>query len=57
LNFPLIDDLILGEDGQPRKLVAQMDIGRRAVELAILGGFEKCTWDGASDTYPSKCGY
>ena len=57
LNHPIIDDLAPGEDGHPRKLTDQMEIGRRGIELAVLGGFEKCTWDGASDTYPSKCRY
>ena len=27
----------------------------RAVEITALGGFDKVAWDGASDTYPSKC--
>lgn len=52
LNGPLVDDLALGG---PRILLEQMDIGRRAVELAALGGFNKVTWDGAADTYPSRC--
>jgi len=30
-----------------------MNIGRRAIELAALGGFDKVTWDGAADSYPS----
>jgi hypothetical protein len=47
LNHPVDDDLAPSEDGSPRKLVDQMDIGRRGIELAVLGGFEKCTWDGA----------
>jgi len=34
-----------------------MDIGRRGIELAALGGFDKCTWDGAADSYPSHCKY
>ena len=32
-----------------------MDIAMRAVEITSIGGFDKVTWDGASDTYPSKC--
>jgi len=33
----------------------KLEIGRRGIELAALGGFDKVTWDGASDSYPSKC--
>ncbi|RUS30855.1 hypothetical protein BC938DRAFT_478858 [Jimgerdemannia flammicorona] len=32
-----------------------MEIGCRAIEVAALGGFDKVTWDGALDTYPSRC--
>ncbi|CAE6497766.1 unnamed protein product [Rhizoctonia solani] len=30
-----------------------MDIVLRAIELTVLGGFDKVTWDGASNSYPS----
>jgi hypothetical protein len=26
-----------------------------SIEITVIGGFDKITWDGASDTYPSKC--
>ncbi|KAF8997404.1 hypothetical protein BDQ17DRAFT_857894 [Cyathus striatus] len=55
LNHPIVDDLRPNEDGTPRVLSEQMDIGRRAVELAALGHFDKVTWDGAADSYPSEC--
>src|SRR5258708_7636881 len=55
LNNPIIDDLNPTEDGCDRILTEKMEIGRRGIELAALGGFEKVTWDGASDCYPSKC--
>lgn len=32
-----------------------MAIATRAIEITSIGGFDKITWDGASDTYPSKC--
>ncbi|KAG9121305.1 hypothetical protein FRC07_002778 [Ceratobasidium sp. 392] len=47
LNTPLIDDI------NGKYVENKMEIGVRAIELAALGGFEKVTWDGASDTYPS----
>ncbi|KAG8705188.1 hypothetical protein FRC09_003110 [Ceratobasidium sp. 395] len=47
LNTPIIDDI----NGD--YLEDKMKIGKRAIELAALGGFEKVTWDGAADTYPS----
>ena len=55
LNHPLIDDLNPTQGGNPRTITDKLEIGRRAVELAALGGFDKVTWDGASDSYPSKC--
>ena len=55
LNTPLIDDLNLDAEGKPTIITEQVAIGRRGIELAALGGFDKVTWDGASDTYPSQC--
>ncbi|KAF8994065.1 hypothetical protein BDQ17DRAFT_1431325 [Cyathus striatus] len=55
LNHPILDDLNPNEDGTPRLLSEQMDIGRRGIELAALGHFDKVTWDGAADSYPSQC--
>lgn len=47
LNTPIVDDL------KGEYLSKPMNIGRRAIELAALGGFDKVTWDGAADSYPS----
>lgn len=55
LNTPLIDDLSPDNEGKPTVITEQVAIGRRGIELAALGGFDKVTWDGASDTYPSQC--
>lgn len=52
LNQELIDDY---EDGQGHKLSDRIKIAMKAVLITSLGGFDKITWDGASDTYPSKC--
>ncbi|KAI8588454.1 hypothetical protein BDZ88DRAFT_439902 [Geranomyces variabilis] len=37
--------------GMPKTLTSMMDIGRRGIEIAALGGFDKITWDGASDEF------
>lgn len=56
LNHPVVDNLRpRTDDGDMRVLSDRMDIGRRGVELAALGGFDKVTWDGAADSYPSQC--
>lgn len=52
LNQVLTDDFDHKEEVE---LNERMDIAMRAVEITSLGGFDKVTWDGASDTYPSKC--
>ncbi|KAJ3012131.1 hypothetical protein HKX48_006435 [Thoreauomyces humboldtii] len=55
INTTLIDDAPPFPPVSRRMITERMDIGRRAIEIAILGGFDKITWDGASDRYPSKC--
>lgn len=56
LNSPLIDDLAKpNADGSVRVLTGNMEIGQRGIELAAMGGFDKVTFDGAADTYPSYC--
>lgn len=52
LNQTFVDDYDIDV---PVELTDRMDIAHRAIDLTALGGFEKVTWDGASDTYPSKC--
>jgi hypothetical protein len=56
LNHPLIDDLNLDKDGKPTIITDQLEIGRRGIELAALGGFDKCTWDGASGKFFPQTG-
>ncbi|RUP43877.1 hypothetical protein BC936DRAFT_136607 [Jimgerdemannia flammicorona] len=50
LNTEIVDDLPPHSRKQPKILKNRMEIGRRAIEVAALGGFDKVTWDGASDT-------
>lgn len=52
LNQVVTDDFELGE---PKVLKDRMSIALRAIDVTYYGGFNKITWDGASDTYPSKC--
>lgn len=52
LNQELLHDY---EVKEPETLTKKIDIGLTAVMITSLGGFDKVTWDGASDTYPSKC--
>jgi hypothetical protein len=33
----------------------RFEIAKMAIAYTKLGGFDKVTWDGASDTYPSRC--
>ncbi|KAF8688460.1 hypothetical protein RHS03_09451, partial [Rhizoctonia solani] len=47
LNTPLVDDIHGTYHDKP------IEIARRAIELTVLGGFDKVTWDDASDAYPS----
>lgn len=56
LNAPFVDDLAEPDaEGNFPIVKEQMDIGRRGIQLASLGGFAKCTFDGAADSYPSFC--
>ena len=49
LNTPLLDD----RNGEARQVTDRREIGLLGIELAKAGGFDKVTWDGAADTYPS----
>ncbi|KAL1914511.1 uncharacterized protein VTP21DRAFT_8225 [Calcarisporiella thermophila] len=55
LNTPLVDDLPPYTAEDPKIYTNQREIGLRGIELAAMSGFDKVTWDGASDSYPSKC--
>ncbi|KAL3866245.1 hypothetical protein ACJMK2_043560 [Sinanodonta woodiana] len=52
LNQTIIDDY---DRIEPIELTQRMEIATRAIEITSIGGFNKVTWDGASDTYPSTC--
>ncbi|KAK3599356.1 hypothetical protein CHS0354_009856 [Potamilus streckersoni] len=52
LNQLIIDDY---EKTEPAELTQRMEIATRAIEITCIGRFNNVTWDGASDTYPSKC--
>ncbi len=52
VNTPIIDDR--NPNTEPKKVVDRLEIGMVAIELALLGGFDKVTWDGASDEIPSR---
>ncbi|KAK3756242.1 hypothetical protein RRG08_035303 [Elysia crispata] len=53
LNQQVTDDF--EKEEMPVMLTERLDIALKAVAITSLGGFDKVTWDGASDTYPSKC--
>lgn len=60
LNAPLVDDLApptLNSDGESvyPLITDNFEIVKRGIELSSLGGFDKVTFDGAGDTYPSQC--
>ena len=67
LNNPLVDDFNTDETTDnpqnsmySRKTVSikytdKFMIAKQAILFTKIGGFDKITWDGASDTYPSKC--
>jgi len=67
LNNPLVDDFNTEENtDNPEnsmytrksvhvKYVDRFQIAKQAILFTKIGGFDKLTWDGASDTYPSKC--
>ena len=56
LNSPFIDDLSEpNAEGNYPTITSNIAIGKRGIQLAALGGFDKVTFDGAADTYPSHC--
>jgi uncharacterized protein (UPF0264 family) len=50
LNTPILHDL----DGQKREVTDRFELGLLGIELARRGGFDKVTWDGASNKVPSE---
>jgi len=58
LNNPIVDDrpsTLRTSGGAPRLVSDRLQIGLLGIELAQSGGFDKVTWDGAGDSYPSRC--
>ncbi|WPG98202.1 Hypothetical protein R9X50_00098900 [Acrodontium crateriforme] len=58
LNWPIVDDIRQDEHGNvlpPQLITDPFEIAQLAIKVATAGGFDKVTWDGASDSYPSKC--
>ncbi len=49
LNTPIVDD----RGGVERRVTERREIGLLGIELVKEGGFDKVTWDGSADTYPS----
>jgi hypothetical protein len=49
LNTPIVDD----RGGGERRVTERREIGLLGIELVKEGGFDKVTWDGSADTYPS----
>jgi hypothetical protein len=47
----ITDDAV---EGTPVQLSDHKEICLRGIQLAAQGGFDKVTFDGAADTYPSK---
>lgn len=58
LNTAILDDrpsTLRASGGVPRLVSDRLEIGLLGIELADSGGFDKVTWDGAGDSYPSRC--
>lgn len=52
LNWPIVDDAGHDERGNalpPHLVTDPFEIAKLAIEIATAGGFDKVTWDGASD--------
>jgi hypothetical protein len=58
INTPILDDREITRrkhNGKPVWVLERMAIAKLGIELAVEGGFDKVTWDGAANTYPSTC--
>ncbi|UOQ50305.1 hypothetical protein MUN88_09710 [Gracilibacillus caseinilyticus] len=58
INTPILDDrekTMNENDGKPKLITDRFEIGMIGIEIVQEGGFEKVTWDGTANTYPSKC--
>jgi hypothetical protein len=52
LNREYIDDRI---PGQTKVVQRKLDIGMLGIDMVCSAGWDKITWDGAGDIYPSVC--
>ena len=50
INTPIIDD----RGNEKKKIKNRFEIGMLGIEIAHSGGFDKVTWDGASNEIPSR---
>lgn len=58
INTPILDDrdkTIKENNGKPKLVTDRFEIGLLGIEIVKEGGFDKVTWDGTANTYPSKC--
>ncbi|MGP7816565.1 hypothetical protein [Niallia sp. 01092] len=58
INTPILDDrekTLKENNGKPKLITDRFEIGLLGIELVKEGGFDKVTWDGTANTYPSKC--
>ncbi|MGO1851899.1 MAG: hypothetical protein ACTH0V_00635 [Microbacteriaceae bacterium] len=57
INTPIIDDrpATVAEHGEPVQLTDREAIGLLGIDITEAAGFDKVTWDGTADTYPSQC--
>lgn len=56
INYPLIDDretTLEQNNGKPKKITDRMEIAKLGIEIAKLGNFDKVTFDGTANWYPS----
>ena len=57
INTPILDDRpeTVAEHGEAVWARTAEQIGLLGVQIVTEGGFDKVTWDGTADTYPSRC--
>lgn len=56
VNYPLIDDreaTLQSNNGMPKKITDRMEIAKLGIEIAKKGNFDKVTFDGTANWYPS----
>lgn len=56
INYPLIDDrksTLAKNNGKPRKITNRMEIAKLGIEITKQGNFDKVTFDGTANWYPS----